>query len=100
MEINRDLADVHVSPITKLPYLKELLEPNVRARIIEGLPFTTEGYERAKNILKTKDGKESEIVNAHVTNVMPLLVIYKSNTNKILEFCETLSPKPLKPWER
>ena len=53
MEIDRDLADVHVSPITEFPYLKELLEPKVRART-EGLPFTAEGYERAKNILKTK----------------------------------------------
>ena len=33
---------------------------------IDGLPFTSEGYERAKNILKTKYGKPSEVSNAHV----------------------------------
>ena len=67
------------------------MEPKVRATV-ESLPFTTEGYERAKNILKTKYGKESEIVNAHVTNIMSLPVIYGSNPNKILEFYEMLSP--------
>ena len=41
-------------------------------------------------ILKTNYGKESEIVNAHVTNIMSLPVIYGSNPNK---FYETLSPK-------
>ena len=67
------------------------MEPKVRATV-ESLPFTTEGYERAKNILKTKYGKESEIVNGHVTNIMSLPVIYGSNPNKILEFYEMLSP--------
>ena len=86
-----DSADVHVSPITKFSYLNELLEPKVRTAI-EGLPFTTKGYERAKNILKTKYGKESEIVNTHLTYIMSLPVIYGSNPNKILEFSETLSP--------
>ena len=77
--------------ITKFSYLNELLEPKVRTTI-EGLPFTTKGYERAKNILKTKYGKESEIVNTHLTNIMSLPFIYGSNPNKILEFSETLSP--------
>ena len=86
-----DSADVHMSPITKFSYLNELLEPKVRTTI-EGLPFTTKGYERAKNILKTKYGKESEIVNAHLINIMSPPVIYESNPNKILEFYETLSP--------
>ena len=85
------MADVHVSPITKFSYLNELLEPKVRTTI-EGLPFTTKGHERAKNILKTKYGKESEIVNTHLTYIMSLPVIYGSNPNKILEFSETLSP--------
>ena len=86
-----DSAGVHVSPITKFSYLNELLEPKVRTAI-EGLPFTTKGYERAKNILKTKYGKESEIVNAHLINIMSPPVIYGSNPNKILEFYQMLSP--------
>ena len=44
-------------------YLKELVDPKVRAEI-DGLPFTTEGYERAKNILIGEYGKTREIVNA------------------------------------
>ena len=53
-----DAADI--SKITKFTYLKEILEPHVRSSI-DGLLFTAEGYERAKNMLKTKYGKESEI---------------------------------------
>lgn len=51
------------SQVTTFSYLKELLEPQVRSST-DDLPLTTVGYERAKNILKTKSGKESEIVNA------------------------------------
>ena len=42
--------------VTKFSYLKELLEKKVRVNV-DGLPFNSEGYERAKNILKTKYGK-------------------------------------------
>ena len=80
-----------MSPTTKFSYLNELLEPKGRTTI-EGFPFTTKGYKRAKNTLTTKYGKESKIVNAHLTNTMSLPVIYGSNPNKILEFYETLSP--------
>ena len=50
-----------IAGVTKFSYLKELLDPKVKTTI-DGLPFTTEGYERAKNILKTKYGQTSEIV--------------------------------------
>ena len=36
---------------SKLSYLKQFLEPKVRS-IIDGLPFTSEGYNRAKSILE------------------------------------------------
>ena len=36
--------------VTKFAYLKELVDPKVRTEI-EGFPFTTEGYETAKNVL-------------------------------------------------
>ena len=36
-----------VAPITKFSYLRELLNPKVK-RTIEALPFTVEGYNRAK----------------------------------------------------
>jgi hypothetical protein len=44
--------------ITKLSYLKEFVEPKVR-KSIDGLPFTVEGYNRAKSILEERYGKES-----------------------------------------
>jgi len=75
--------------IRKFTYLKEILEPHVRSSI-DGLLFTAEGYERAKNMLKTKYGKESEIVNAYISGIMSLPTIHGTNPNKILEFYEKL----------
>ena len=57
--------------ITKFSYLKELVESKVRS-CIDGLPFSTEGYERAKTILKTKYGRPCEIVHAYMKNIMGL----------------------------
>ena len=79
-----------VAAVTKFAYLKDLLEPKVRTGI-DGLPFSIEGYERAKNVLKTKYGKTSEIVNAYFQNIMALPVISGSNTTKIHQFYEKLS---------
>ena len=76
--------------VTKFSYLKELLEPKIRG-LIEGLPLSSEGFERAKNILKTKYGKESEIVNAYVTNIMSLEPVHGANPNKISIFYKKLS---------
>ena len=76
--------------VTKFSYLKELLEPKIRG-LIEGLPLSSEGFERAKNTLKTKYGKESEIVNAYVTNIMSLEPVHGANPNKISIFYEKLS---------
>jgi hypothetical protein len=58
--------------------------------LIDGLPFTTEGYARAKNILKSRYVKESEIVNAYVQNIMTLQPVHRTNPNKIIEFYEKL----------
>ena len=37
---------------------------------IEGLPFSTEGYERAQDLFKTKFDKTSKIVNAYMKNII------------------------------
>ena len=71
-----------MAAVTKFAYLKDLLEPKVRAGI-DGLPFSSEGYERAKNILRNKYGKTSEIVNAYVQNIMGLPVISGANPARI-----------------
>jgi hypothetical protein len=39
---------------------------------IDGSPFTVEGYNRAKSILKEQYGKESEIVKACVKDIIDL----------------------------
>ena len=75
--------------VTKFFYLKELVDPKVRL-LIDGLPFSTEGYQRAKNILQSKYGKESEIINAYGNNIISLPTLHGSNPNKISEFYEKL----------
>lgn len=42
-----DIDSADIPPVTKFAHLKELLESNV-CKSIDGLPFTTEGYECAK----------------------------------------------------
>ena len=76
--------------VTKFAYLKELLEPKVRQGI-DGLQFTTEGYERAKNILKTEYGKVSEIVNTYIENIMALPVVTGTQPLKVHEFYHELA---------
>ena len=53
--------------------------------LIEGFPFTSEGYARAKSILIAKFGKPSEMAVAHIQCIRSLPVV--SN----LEFYEKLS---------
>ena len=47
-----EIKATNLAAMSKFAYLKELLEPKVRMDI-DGLPFTTEGYEWAKNILQS-----------------------------------------------
>ena len=86
-EVEVDKSDA--APVTKFSYLKKMVDGKVRA-LVDGLPFTIEGYERAKNILKTTYGKVSEIVNAHIINIMELPRISGSPQKRILGFYENL----------
>ena len=79
-----------IAAITKFTYLLELLEPNVK-RSVESLPFTLEGYNRAKTILETKYGKESEIEKCFVKEILDLPDISGADPHKIEEFCEKLT---------
>ena len=54
-----DKADI--ASINKLTYLCGLLGSKVKSAV-EALPFTSEGYNRAKSILQGRYGKEPEIV--------------------------------------
>lgn len=52
--------------------------------------FTSEAYARAKNMLKTKHGRASELANAHIQSIMGLPVITATNPSRICEFYEKL----------
>ena len=86
-EAEIDKADL--APTTKFAYLKEMLDPGIRTEV-DGLPFTTEGYERAKTILISEYGRQSEIVNAYIQNIMNLPVITGSQPSRVHEFYKTL----------
>ena len=79
-----------VAPITKFSYLRELLDPKVKGTI-EALPFTVEGYNRTKSILKEKFGKDSEIIKAYTSEILGLPTITGANPNKISGFSEKLT---------
>ena len=79
-----------VASITKFSYLRELLDIKVR-RTIEALPFTSEGYNRAKSILQEKYGKESEIIKAYTKEILELPLVSNANPRKISEFSEKLT---------
>ena len=55
----------NIPSTSKLAYLCGLLCKQVR-KDIEALPFTAEGYNRAKSILKSTYGKESEVIKAEI----------------------------------
>ena len=58
--------------------------------MIDGLLFTSEGYNRAKSILVGKYGKPSEVANAHTQSVMVLPTTNNTNPYKIHDFYERL----------
>ena len=75
--------------MSKFSYLKESVIPKVRL-LIDSLPFTSEGYTRAKNTLLTKYGKPSEVANAQVQNIISLPQINNGNPQIIHDFSENL----------
>ena len=78
-----------VDAVTKFSYLKELVEVKVR-RLIDGLPFTGEGYNKAKDLLEKKYGQTSEVVGAYVRSILELPHIPERDVAKIHTFHETL----------
>ena len=67
-QFENEIDRSEISQVSKFNYLKEMLKPKVRT-LIHGLPFTTEGYKRANNILKSKYGIESEVENIQRVNI-------------------------------
>ena len=77
------------APITKFAYLRELPNAKVK-RTVEALPFTAEGYNRAKSILEDRYSNEGEIVKAYTQEILNLPTIPNANPKKIHEFSDEL----------
>ena len=76
--------------ITKLSYLHELLTDQPKKEIL-GLPFSEEGYNCAKEILKRKYSNASEIVQAHGKEILKLPKISTLNLKQIHKFYHMLN---------
>ena len=79
-----EIRKTDLSAVTKFAYLKELVELRVRNGI-SGLPFTSEGYEYAQNILQTNYGQTNDIINAYVENIQGLRQAKKMKIFILLE---------------
>ena len=74
-QFETEIDKAKLTQVAKFSYLKVLLVPSVRASV-DGLPFTTEGYELAKHILNTKYSKSREVANAHMQCIIGLSTIH------------------------
>lgn len=63
-QFSETIDKTNIAPINKFTYLCELLDTKVK-HTVEVLPFTSEGYNRAKSILQDRYGKESEIIKSY-----------------------------------
>ena len=72
-------------------YRESLTTPIVAKGLIDGLPFTSEGYARAKLILPSRYDKPREAAAAHIYCVTLFTCITNCTPNRIQEFCEKLT---------
>ena len=79
----------NISGVMKFSYLKNLVEPKVLTSI-DGLPFTEDGFTKAKEILLEKYGSTSEVVNAYVEEIIALPTISSAQPHQIYEFFKKL----------
>ena len=73
----------------KFSYLKELVVPKV-SQLIDKLPVNSNGYKQAKKILIDRYGDDSEVVHAHVQEILSLPTIHGVSKVKIHNFYELL----------
>ena len=84
------LIDESSAPeVTKFSYLKELVNLKVR-NLIDGLPFTPDGHQKAQDLLTRRYGEASEVVGTYVRNILELPTKRERNVEEIHEFYETL----------
>ena len=70
--------------VTKFSYLKELVNLKV-CNLIDGLPFTEEGYTKAKDILCRRYRNNGEVIGTYVRNILELPVIRDRDVKKFHE---------------
>ena len=68
----------NLTSATKFSYLNKFVDPKVRI-LIDGVPFTSEGYNRVASILCTKYGRPSVVVSTHIQGIMQLPTINGTN---------------------
>ena len=98
-QFSETIDKTSVAPITKFTYLRELVDKKI-GRTIEALPFTAEGYNRAKSILQERFGEEHEIIKAYTKEILELPTVTSANPNKINVFSVKLTycVQALKHW--
>ena len=84
-----EVDNVPIATVTKFSYLRKYILPNVQC-LIDGLPFDDVGYVKAKEILTDKYGQETEVINAHVQEIMSLPTITSANSVQIHAFYRKL----------
>ena len=67
--------------VTKFSYLKELVDSKVR-NLIDGLPFTPDGYQKTKDLLSRRFGKTSEVVGSYVRHILELPTLERGMSRK------------------
>ena len=78
-----------IKPEAKFSYLKEFVVPKVKV-IIDKLPPNSEGYNKAKEILVQRYGDTSEVINAHIQQILTLPIISGTSRPKIHDFYDQL----------
>ena len=89
-QFETEIDKATITQVAKFSYLKELLVPKVRSAV-DGLPYNTEGYERAKAILTAKNGKPSEVANAHIQSIIALPTVQGSQPARVHDSNEKLA---------
>ena len=88
-QFKSEIDESSAPEVTKFSYLKELVNLKVR-NLIDGLPFTPDGHQKAQDLLTRRYGEASEVVGTYVRNILELPTKRERNVEEIHEFYETL----------
>ncbi|XP_073965326.1 uncharacterized protein [Choristoneura fumiferana] len=77
--------DRSIDNVQKLYYLRSFLQKEP-LDLIKNLPFNSESYDEALNLLNSRYNHTSKIINEHINSLLDLNAIYKSTPSNIREF--------------